>query len=188
MRNQLMKKLNCFLLFAIFPFSIVQADALNSESEVSKANVVNAVWQEHEVRVSYHSFNVYYSCSGIEDSLERILKELGAKDVKARAGACGINDIERSIPIRVKFKALSSDPDAEGPTFNASYEEVDFKQIYGRRTQRSNASNCDLLRAVSTSVSDIFELETLKAQSICNSGYASGNDVKWKVNVLKPAS
>jgi len=186
MCNKLLKKVSCILLLATSSFSVLQADVLSTESQASEVDVVNAVWQEHEARIFYTSFSVYYSCSSIEDSVERILEDLGAKDVKARAGVCGIDDVERSIPIRVKFKALSSDSALEGATLNASYSEVDFQEKYRRRASRNSASSCDLIRAVSKSVTEVFDLETLQTQPICNSGYSSSNDVKWKVKVLKP--
>ncbi len=187
MRSQCFKNVGLAMIFTVFTFSTVNADKHRSDGDKSMATV-EAVWQDHEESFLYSSFNTYYSCSGLENSVERLLEELGAKDVKARAIGCAPSRVDRNIRVRVKFKSLSSEAGLKGEKVAAQLQTVELEKIYRRRNLRNGESRCDLVRSVSKSMSDNFELETLQKQSICNSGYSSGSDVKWKVKVLMPTS
>jgi len=60
-----------------------------SEPGAQPAPMVNAVWVEQELNFFYAGFTSYYSCDGLEDKIEWLLRELGAKPgFKVQARGC----------------------------------------------------------------------------------------------------
>lgn len=50
---------------------------------------VQAIWKPQEINFYYQSFTAFYSCTGLEDKLRRILKELGVQGtVRVRSADC----------------------------------------------------------------------------------------------------
>lgn len=50
---------------------------------------VQAIWKEQEINFHFQSFTTFYSCSSLEEKIERILSELGARaTVRVRDVAC----------------------------------------------------------------------------------------------------
>jgi hypothetical protein len=52
-----------------------------------EAAPVQAIWKPQEFSFHFQSFTTFYSCSGLESKLERIIKALGGKDVNVRVSA-----------------------------------------------------------------------------------------------------
>ena len=50
---------------------------------------VKAIWKQQEISFYFQSFTTFYSCYSLEDRIERLLKELGARaKVRVRAADC----------------------------------------------------------------------------------------------------
>jgi len=173
-----------FLLFLVLSSNNLLANNIDEQGSKS-TDSINAVWQEHKGRIFYSSFSILYSCDGIENEVEKLLGQLGAKDVKARAQGCFSNKVDGSISVKVRFKTLSVNPDVEGESVKAQFEEVDFNQIARQHSSRRSGNNCDVIRAISKSVIENFEHEVLKKQAICSPSRTSFPDVDFKVKVLK---
>lgn len=70
---------------------------------------VQAVWQQHEVNFTYMGFTSLYSCDGLEDKLERLLKAAGARDdarVSARGCEFGHSYVARMPHAKLVFHTL----------------------------------------------------------------------------------
>lgn len=65
---------------------------------------VQAVWKRHEIDFFYQGFTSIYTCDGIEDRVETLLKAVGAKDVKAIATGCIGSAPTRSPHVRIRAK------------------------------------------------------------------------------------
>jgi hypothetical protein len=65
---------------------------------------VNAVWKRQEIEFFYQGFTSIYTCDGIEDRVEAILRAVGAKDVKAVATGCVGNAPTRSPHVHIVAK------------------------------------------------------------------------------------
>jgi hypothetical protein len=54
------------------------------------APVVEAVWKPQRINFVYHGYSTLYSCSGLQEKLEKILTTVGARDdsVELRAYSC----------------------------------------------------------------------------------------------------
>lgn len=69
----------------------------SAADEVSAPPPVQALWKEQKIAFRYQSFTTFYTCSGLESKLKRILLALGARrDTTVRARGCiSSNDIDR---------------------------------------------------------------------------------------------
>ena len=62
----------------------VVAQTTADASPAGAAPTVNAVWTEHEFTFTYFGRGTYYGCGGLDNKIEYILTELGARpDVRA---------------------------------------------------------------------------------------------------------
>jgi len=78
------------LLFSL-PAVAVAADApAEPEAQAaSAADPVQAIWKHQEIAFYFQSFTTFYSCTGLESKLERIMRELGVHArVKVRSADC----------------------------------------------------------------------------------------------------
>ena len=175
-----------FIALIMFVFCI-SADAESSlaDNQAETADVVDAVWQEHEKKFTLMSFYTYYSCDGIESKVELILEELGAKDVKARASGCFDLDgqLGKSLRIKVKFKTLSTEGD--GDAVKASLQDV---HIRPRHPRSIRLGDCEVIDDIQDKLLDSFQHEVIKANRKCFPGQQSLGDVNWKLKVLKEVS
>jgi hypothetical protein len=74
---------------------------------------VQAIWKRHEIDFFYQSFSTFYTCDGIEDRVEAILRAVGAKDVKAIASGCFGTAPSRSPHVRLVAKMpIEATPEA----------------------------------------------------------------------------
>lgn len=79
----------------------------------AEAPPVQAVWKRQEINFFYQSFTTFYTCDGIEDRVETILRAVGAKDVKAIASGCFSNGPARSPHVRLVAKTpIEATPEA----------------------------------------------------------------------------
>jgi len=146
----------------------VSADHLN-DSEI------NAVWQTHNERFTLTSFYNYYSCDGVESKVEVLLKELGAKDVKARARGCYDLNGNLGKHLRVQVELAVS----------ARLQKV---HIRPRHPRSVGLGDCELIDDMQRTLLDKFEHEVIKKNRKCFPGSQSLGDVNWQLNVLKTIS
>ena len=65
-----------------------QAQSLDEQATADPV-VVEAVWKPQRINFVYRGYSTLYSCSGLQDKLERILATVGARDhVELRAYSC----------------------------------------------------------------------------------------------------
>lgn len=77
--GSVLASLACGWWAATVPLAAHAAEAAGAEpGAAAGAEPVPAVWQRHEVDFTYMGFTSLYSCDGLEDKLERLLKAAGA--------------------------------------------------------------------------------------------------------------
>ena len=64
--------------------SVQRAAAADASAPSTDVQPVEAIWKQQEFSVHFQSFTTFYSCTGLESKLERLLKALGAQDAKVR--------------------------------------------------------------------------------------------------------
>jgi ABC-type glycerol-3-phosphate transport system substrate-binding protein len=86
------------------------------------ASEVTALWQDYDVRFHYFGFTTSYTCSGLEDRLEEILRELGAHpDVRVTASGCfGPNDVSKTLTARIRARMPTIPGEAAADSFTAT--------------------------------------------------------------------
>jgi len=180
------------ILFVFISFSYT-ADTYEDKQEDSVTPYA-VTWQSITDNFTYSGFNTYYSCSGLENQVERVLTSLGAKAIKVRAVGCVSGNIERIIPLRVSFEVLTKlDVDQvnanNSDTTNnllADYQLIDFTKLNKKKTNRRGESQCELIRAISqSSLMSHFDYIEHKKMRICSPGYSSLNEINWSISTLK---
>lgn len=80
------------LLWLALVFSLPAASATAAEATdgtVAAADPVQAIWKHQEISFYFQSFTTFYSCTGLEGKLERIMRELGVHaQVRVRSADC----------------------------------------------------------------------------------------------------
>ncbi len=77
------------LLFSL-PGLAAEDQATEPEGQaVAAVDPVQAIWKQQEIAFYFQSFTTFYSCTGLEGKLERIMRELGVHArVKVRSADC----------------------------------------------------------------------------------------------------
>jgi hypothetical protein len=79
------------LLALLFDMPGMAADAPTPADKpaVAGAEPVQAIWKHQEIAFYFQSFTTFYSCTGLEGKLERIMRELGVHaKVRVRSADC----------------------------------------------------------------------------------------------------
>lgn len=80
------------LLFSLPAAGVAEEQAVvppQPEGQVAAADPVQAIWHHQEIAFYFQSFTTFYSCTGLEAKLERIMRELGVHArVKVRSADC----------------------------------------------------------------------------------------------------
>ncbi|MEC9284165.1 MAG: hypothetical protein VX642_15725 [Bdellovibrionota bacterium] len=90
---------------------------------------------------------VYYNCDSAEYTVESILEEMGAKDIRVRCtgGLDPIGSIHLPARINAEFEAINAELDGK---ISVKIDEVKFR----------NHKNCHLYNSVVKAVQDQFEI------------------------------
>lgn len=92
-----------------------RTDAASASSRADQAAVapVQAIWKQQEIAFYYQSFTTFYSCTGLEGKLERIMKALGVyAKVRVRSADCP-SSVARMPRVVMKVAApVEATPDA----------------------------------------------------------------------------
>jgi hypothetical protein len=109
--GSVLASLACGWWAATVPLAAHAAEAAGAApGAAAGAEPVPAVWQRHEVDFTYMGFTSLYSCDGLEDKLERLLKAAGARaDAKVSARGCeyGRAYVARMPRAKLVFYALA---------------------------------------------------------------------------------
>lgn len=72
-----------------FSLPVLGASDATAEGTAASADPVQAIWKHQEIAFYFQSFTTFYSCTGLEGKLERIMRELGVHArVKVRSADC----------------------------------------------------------------------------------------------------
>lgn len=62
---------------------------------------VQAIWKSQEITFHFQSFTTYYSCTGLEAKLERLLRALGAREVRVRVSDPACPNVARMPRVEI---------------------------------------------------------------------------------------
>ena len=116
---------------------------------------------------------VYYNCDSVESTVENILEEMGAKEIRVRCtGGLDINGFIH-LPARVSadFEAINAELDGK---ISVQVDEIQFR----------NHKNCHLYNNIVKAVQDKFEIAHIDMRRC----HRIGGATRISMSVLKEAN
>lgn len=93
------------------PASFVVAETAPLDQPGTEA--VQAIWKKQEIAFYFHSFTTFYSCTGLESKLERIMRALGVHaKVRVRSADCPSSVARMPRVVMQVTSAVEATPDA----------------------------------------------------------------------------
>lgn len=133
---------------------------------------VQAQWQPHELNFHYFGLTTFYSCTGLEERLEQILRQLGAHpDVRVSATGClGPSDISRSQIARIRVRMPAAPAGGTADAFSATRKVVSLKT---HDIGNNGAGACELLEQVRDQLLPKLNIQLVKDDLQCIPGQPS---------------
>jgi hypothetical protein len=162
-----------------------QAQSSQSSSESAVNQPQAAVWQAYELQFHYFAAHTYYSCSGLENRLEAMLRQLGAaKDINVMVTGCfGTADVGNMLSARIKTRMPAAAGEAPSDSFQATSKLVVLRS--GRAGDNAGG-DCELLEQVRDQILPALKLKLVKDDLNCVPGMANSPSRSLQVMALLP--
>lgn len=143
--------------------------AFGAESAASPAGGQSAVWTPKELTFVFMGFTAHYSCDGLRDKIEHVLRELGARDgFKVDYAGCstpfGKPDPFPGVRIRMQVLQPSGASDKSADVVGAHWRRVD---LHLDRDPVWEASDCELLEQIKEKILPLFTTRNVDFASNC---------------------
>jgi hypothetical protein len=196
-------------MFAAAGAALVVSMLAGATLAATDAEPIQATWKEQEISFVYVARTSFYSCRSIEDKIEWILEELGArKDLVVRSSGCmGQNIADTFTNVRIKVAVpvvgapgsglepgekarrelvarVRGEPSAEveaAEQFPAAWTTVRFS----RRSRYVDDGDCELLEQLATHVFPKLELHIVREKNWCIPGQVQFGQLNLEVEALK---
>lgn len=166
---------------------------------------VQAVWKRQEIDFFYQGFSTFYTCDGLEQRVETILKALGAKDVKAIASGCFGNEPTRSPHVRLVAKTpVEATPEVLAELEKGKTQRELTARVRGERPEEPTAQfpatwkrvnlsvgklgiesgECELIEELNRKVFPKLAIRTLKNETHCIPRQQNVGQPKLEVDAL----
>ncbi len=181
----------------------------NATFAATEAEPIQATWNEHDIYFTYIARTSFYSCRSLEDKVEWVLEELGArKDLKVRSSGCMEQNIgERFMSVRIKaaFPVVAV-PDAQLDPAEKSRRELvakvrgessadgeatgEFpaartKVKFSRRSRYLDDGDCELLEQLAAQVFPKLGILVVRESNWCIPGQVQVGQLNLEVEALK---
>jgi hypothetical protein len=112
------------------------ADGIAAEPEP-----VQAIWKPQEITFYFQSFTTFYSCSGLESKVERILEELGAEaKVTVRSADCSLTVARMPRVIIEAISPVEATPEALAEREKGRSTRELVARVQGKRAEDSDVA------------------------------------------------
>jgi hypothetical protein len=97
-----------------------------ARSSEALAEPIDAIWRQHRVNFDYHSFNVRYSCDGLQSKVRSILKAMGAHQDLEVAVNCPSGGLvtSASLLLTLKLPVVASEENVRSATTYTTQQEL----------------------------------------------------------------
>lgn len=148
---------------------------------------VNAQWQAYDLSFHYFGLTTYYTCTGLEDRLEHLLRQMGAhSDIRVRATGClGPDDISRSQLVRIRARMPVAPAGEGGDAFTANRRVISLKT---QSLSNQGAASCELLEQVRDQLLPKLNIQLVKDDLQCIPGQPSHIGRSLQVQTLIAAN
>lgn len=143
---------------------------------------VAAVWVPKEVKFVYVGFTTKYSCDGLQDRVQRLLSQLGARDLKVVGYNCmGVNTPETTTGLRIVMQVLQPASATAGQTVAAQWKTVD---LLADRDPFDAARDCELISEFHRDVLPLFTARHVDYSATCPVNTPLTGGTRLKMDVL----
>ncbi len=150
-----------------------------------QAEILEAQWEVHQIRFRYVAFSTFYTCDGVERTLKRLLKLLGARDdVRVESICANPNRVQRFHKILLAFAmpVPADKSDLSREIVPAEWQEV---RIVGNLSRYLDAGDCDLLEQFQRQVLPHLQVRQLKRKLNCIPSRRQYNNMRLRATALK---
>lgn len=183
------------------------ASATQDTTGEEPVSAVRAIWKEQEIDFHFQSFTTFYSCSSLEDKIERILRELGARaTVRVRDIACPFS-VARMPRVRIHLRSpVEATPDAlaeyekgrsrrelvarvRGERAEESADMAQFPAVWkvvtlSRGSLELDAGDCELVRELRRKVFPKLAVRAVQDDTRCSPGQPLLGGVRVQMETL----
>lgn len=141
-----------------------------------------AVWAQKELNFRYVGFTTKYTCDGLRDRMQGILKRLGARDLRMSGYGCvGVNAPETTPGVRITMQVLQPAGATAGQTAAAHWKPVD---LLADRDLLDAARDCELIAQVDRDVLPLFAVRNVDYSASCSAHTPLIGGTRLKAQVL----
>lgn len=139
-----------------------------STSASAAPTTVQGVWVPRRVHFVYQGFTTFYSCNGLRDEIEHMLRKLGARDLKVRSDPCiaGTGRPEPFPGVRVTMQVLvPAGPHVAGGTpVPAHWRKV---TLASQGMDFNQGGKCELIEQFRHAFLPLFDARNVQMRATC---------------------
>ena len=159
------------------------ADAARAESQAAPG-----VWHQHDYVFHFLGVTSTYSCSGLADQLQRLLRQAGARPDARVQPLCSLSPTQPDTLAQAQLRFWSLMPAAEAPVATAArsatvpgiWRHVQWQQARGQGADQANPG-CELVQQFSKVVLPFFTTRDPHSQFDCTPRQASSFSISFEV-------
>ncbi len=178
------------LFLSLIATGCVLPGLARTEEAAGQAATVQAQWQAREFYFTFMGIRAAYSCTSIEDQLEAMLRDLGARpDVQVSATGCVPGEISRTITTRIRVNMpveAGSAATADSAAFPAQRKIITLTIHGDRRNHPMVAGDCELLEQVRRQLLPELKLQVMNDEVSCYPGEQELANKSMQVTALVP--
>ena len=151
----------------------------------AQTEIVEAQWEVHLIKFQYAGFSSHYTCDGVESTLRRLLKLIGARDdARVETNCHGSNEVKRFHMIKLAFSMpiLADKTDLSREIFPAEWQKV---RVAGNHSRYLDSGDCELLEHFQRHVMPHLYFRDIKKRVRCIPYRSQFNSLRFDVTALK---
>jgi len=157
------------LAMAVLAVAMLSAPAWSAPA--AKSNHTEAVWVPRHIQFVYQGFTTIYSCDGLRDKIRRMLRKLGARDLKVREVPCSTPEggpdpfpgvrvrMQVLVPAAQAGKDAKSAPRVQAHWRNVVLAPADIEEDYG--------GECELIEQFKRTFLPLFTTRNTRYSATC---------------------
>lgn len=165
--------------------SVLQTGIVAAADPVKQTENVQAQWQARELNFHFMGFRTYYSCSSLEDRLEQLLRDVGAKsDVRVVASGCSPAEVSKTITARVRLSMPVDAGNAATPSDTTFLAQRKTVTLTTNNAHQSTSGECELLEQVRDQLLKPLQLKIVNDDVHCFPGQTMVGSRTMQVEAL----
>jgi hypothetical protein len=170
-------------LIAAMSLALGAADAPGGDAQGEPAATQAGSWQAHEYVFHYMGFTAVYSCDGLADKLQLLLRLTGARaDAKVMPSCSrGLGVPDKLVQAKLRFSTLQ--PAGASPDVDGVWRHVELSAQHPFELQ---SGDCELIEQFRDTLLPMFVTRNLKHQITCVPHQESGSSFSLSFDVFAP--